>query len=838
MKCVRSQGGRSKPALKHAGLLLWVVALGLLFLAAQPRASAQDDASDQLEASADADRCEGEVCEGGIDLEPPDFDPADLELADPNEAGPYPVLDLQPYFGADHPWHEAQARLGRGDCAGAVELVRPALDACGAACPGRDALRFLEARALVCAERPQEALEVLGGLDTEGYPGMEAEVRVELRRLQLSLGVPAAPPLEPSLERGAEEYLQGQLDLARAEAQTKKLDRALQRLQRVQAEVVDPSQARRAAVEEGELLEDAGRLEEAAKVFYRVWRRSPGSATGAAMVQKLDELQRRGVPCGLTEDEHFDAVMPLLERGEKASIKTAIQRHARRYGLAPQDWKAVDRLARALAFEKDRKRDKALKEIKLAERGVKSPALKARIWLTKALILRRLHKDDEAITLYEQVAALRPDDRIAPEAQWQAARLHLYEKRYEKARDLMRDLVVNHPDDERVPDALWQAAWAEWLRGDMDASIRLLDALRDKHGQRHDPHGTPYEAKAVYWKSRALGVQGHKPEALDGLLYMIDRFPLTYYAAQSYAWIKELGGTAPPFHGGLEHPVDMQALRRLDLLQVPASPRARRGLELWKTGRKDEAKAELLAQLHYKHAPRGVVEILASLHLHDGSVSRSHWVADRYGSFQVAPYEGNQRLWGLAYPAPEDLLGPLQDIGQELDFSPLLSLAIIRHESAFHPGAQSQVGAVGLMQVMPGTAKTLRALAPSAASATQLWKPEHNLRLGSTLLKLLEQHYDGNLPLMIGAYNAGVGVGDRWWRDFHDLDTDALVEQMTYPLTVTYLKKVIGSYYAYRVLYGDGAAPEIPVRPPATIPSWGQPLRPPAPALSTLENLP
>jgi soluble lytic murein transglycosylase len=230
-----------------------------------------------------------------------------------------------------------------------------------------------------------------------------------------------------------------------------------------------------------------------------------------------------------------------------------------------------------------------------------------------------------------------------------------------------------------------------------------------------------------------------------------------------------------------------------------------------------------MAQLRFSDPPRGVVELLATLHLLDDDVPSSHWNAGHYGDFDVAPYAGNARLWTLAYPAPRNITAIAQRVGAEVDIDPYLALAIMRHESAFRPSAQSSAGAVGLMQLMPQSARAINKqwYGKRGPAAQALRRPETNIRLGMTMLRMLAVHFRDNLPLMIAAYNAGPGVAARWYRTFKDRDTDTLVELLTYPGTVAYVKQVIGSYYAYRLVYGAGTPPPIPLELPANLGTWG-----------------
>lgn len=94
---------------------------------------------------------------------------------------------------------------------------------------------------------------------------------------------------------------------------------------------------------------------------------------------------------------------------------------------------------------------------------------------------------------------------------------------------------------------------------------------------------------------------------------------------------------------------------------------------------------------------------------------------------------------------------------------PVLALALIRQESNFDPEAASPVGARGLMQLMPGTAEIVaRRLGGIAAGGLLLTDPELNMRLGTSYLRSLLDHFDGVLPYAVAAYNAGPSRVASW----------------------------------------------------------------------------
>ena len=87
------------------------------------------------------------------------------------------------------------------------------------------------------------------------------------------------------------------------------------------------------------------------------------------------------------------------------------------------------------------------------------------------------------------------------------------------------------------------------------------------------------------------------------------------------------------------------------------------------------------------------------------------------------------------------------------DMDPAFVKAVVHVESAFNPGATSPKGAMGLMQLMPGTARRFGVNEP--------YVPEENVRGGVTYLKMLYDRYSGDERLALAAYNAGEGLVDK-----------------------------------------------------------------------------
>jgi soluble lytic murein transglycosylase len=133
------------------------------------------------------------------------------------------------------------------------------------------------------------------------------------------------------------------------------------------------------------------------------------------------------------------------------------------------------------------------------------------------------------------------------------------------------------------------------------------------------------------------------------------------------------------------------------------------------------------------------------------------------------------------------------------NLDPLLISAVMRKESSIKPNAVSKKGAIGLMQLMPATAKELAAdLAINDYDDTKLKRPELNILLGSYYLRRLLNRYDNDLIMTLGAYNAGIGNIDVI--RFVKTGEQVRVEDLPFEETRRYVKAILFTYSVYRVI--------------------------------------
>ncbi len=156
--------------------------------------------------------------------------------------------------------------------------------------------------------------------------------------------------------------------------------------------------------------------------------------------------------------------------------------------------------------------------------------------------------------------------------------------------------------------------------------------------------------------------------------------------------------------------------------------------------------------------------------------------------------------WRLVYPVI--FYDDIKNFAEETGNNPPLMLALTREESYFDPLAQSIAGASGLMQLMPSTANEInRKFNLGMLIPSSLFNPYQNIKIGNYYYEFLRNNLEGHDISSVAAYNGGIGSLQRWKTSLTYNDTDEFVEQIPYPETKNYVKKVFASYWNYIRIY-------------------------------------
>ncbi|MDR1940953.1 MAG: lytic transglycosylase domain-containing protein [Endomicrobium sp.] len=162
-----------------------------------------------------------------------------------------------------------------------------------------------------------------------------------------------------------------------------------------------------------------------------------------------------------------------------------------------------------------------------------------------------------------------------------------------------------------------------------------------------------------------------------------------------------------------------------------------------------------------------------------------------------------QKKIGVFFDTPyEDII---KTYSQTFSTDPLLIKAVIKRESNVKPDALSPKGAVGLMQIMPNTAKEIAAqLEVKDYIEYMLKDPDLNIKFGTYYLSFLMSYYKNNLILALAAYNAGIGNVDAWIAREPDVKTSVL--KIPFKETKRHTRAILFTYRIYKIKEKIGRA--------------------------------
>lgn len=140
---------------------------------------------------------------------------------------------------------------------------------------------------------------------------------------------------------------------------------------------------------------------------------------------------------------------------------------------------------------------------------------------------------------------------------------------------------------------------------------------------------------------------------------------------------------------------------------------------------------------------------------------------------------------------------------------PALVASVIWRESDYDPNAESPKGAVGLMQVLPSTARFIASQGdPPPGNARDIRDPEVNISYGSWYLRYLIDMHDGSVPAALAAYNAGPDNMRKWRASAVAKGTELRVpEDIPFEETRKYVTDVLAAWPIYREAYGERLGP-------------------------------
>ncbi|CAA9366144.1 MAG: GH23, partial [uncultured Gemmatimonadetes bacterium] len=323
---------------------------------------------------------------------------------------------------------------------------------------------------------------------------------------------------------------------------------------------------------------------------------------------------------------------------------------------------------------------------------------------------------------------------------------------------------------------------AAMLRGDAAGAARLWDGLRARTDE------TEGWAQATYWAGRAHQAAGNPAGARERWAELRTRAPVSYYTVLA---ARRLDTPYWPAALADAPPVDRDLATRMAAALAPADLLREAGLHA-------DAEAEV------DRVMRSAPEDKATRYALGEALASRGWTVHGVRIARALEAKGekpNARLLRVLYPLQYRPVFEAEARERGLDL--FLVAALTRQESVFRPRAHSPVGARGLMQVMPATGRGLAAGAGiSGWDPEMLFNPEINVHLGIRFLAAQMRTYNGNLPYVFSAYNAGPVRVTRWRRFPEARDPELFTERIPFEETRDYVKILTRNIALYRGLYG------------------------------------
>ena len=296
--------------------------------------------------------------------------------------------------------------------------------------------------------------------------------------------------------------------------------------------------------------------------------------------------------------------------------------------------------------------------------------------------------------------------------------------------------------------------------------------------------GEQREPAWLYWKAR--GLQALAKDSQDGeSLRAMGRDMMSALAGQlSFYGALAAEETARP----LLLPDRPAPLTAAEIAAAQTNPGLVRALQLIAIGLRNEG----VREWNYTLRGMGDRDLLAAAQL---ACDREVW--DRC----IHTSERTRDEIDMAQRFPTPFRQEVSARAREIGLDPAYVYGLIRQESRFISDARSGVGAAGLMQIMPATARWTAKRIGLAYTPALIADRETNLRLGTAYLKLVLDDFGGSQALAAAAYNAGPGR-PRKWRDGPWLEPAIWAENIPFAETRDYVKKVLSNATYYAALMG------------------------------------
>jgi soluble lytic murein transglycosylase len=536
----------------------------------------------------------------------------------------------------------------------------------------------------------------------------------------------------------------------------------------------------------------AGDLDAAALAWARVYYEFPLSDEASVAQAQLDSLK---------------LWKPLEPQGERFALELGRAERlfaSRRYAQARSALEPLQPVASGEAGEivalRIAESDFYLKRYAAARDGlepwIRKASRRAEAQFFYLSAVREAGGRDQYVRLARELVAAWPQESWAEETLNNLGTHYILVDDTPNAEGVFREILERFPNSRHAQRAGWKVGWAAYRQGRFDEAIRVFETSAARFPR------SDHRPSWIYWAARAHDRLGNTETANARYALVVTDYQNSYYGRLASQQLLNRRVVLPD--RGVDAAIPRTATSDGDsAAALPPTAEIVRALiaeEMY-----DDALNELrFAQRVWGDSPviQATMGLVCS---RQGDLRRGINAMKRaYPQYMAAggedlPPEMLEVLFPVAY---WDLIAR-HSKAHGLD--PYLIAALVAQESTFDPQIRSHANAVGLMQILPSTGRQYARRLKLRYRPAMLTHAETNVRLGTAIFADLSNKL-GGAHLALASYNAGENAVARWVSARPGVERDEFIDDIPYPETQNYVKKIIGTAEDYRLLYGPAGA--------------------------------
>jgi soluble lytic murein transglycosylase len=413
---------------------------------------------------------------------------------------------------------------------------------------------------------------------------------------------------------------------------------------------------------------------------------------------------------------------------------------------------------------------------------------------------RGLKNYDSFVVLARALANDVPESSWAEEALNNLATYYIQQDDDDEADVVLREMYGRFPKGRYAERAAWKIGWRAYRAGNMGDAAQFFESAAGNFAR------SDYRPAWLYWSARARQTLGDNATATARYQLVVTDYQNTYYgrlATKQLAGgtapttlvfvsnVAELGGEAEPF------PPNAAVIRALLAVNMydPALKELEFAQKKWGASPAIDATVAWLNWRRSFGADSGMAQLL----LARGAMNQMKRAYPQYmaaGGEQL-PREILTTIFPLTF---WDLI---RKYSAERELDPYLVAALVAQESTFVPTVRSHANAYGLMQLLPSTGRTYARKLKLRYSPSLLTSAEPNIRMGVAYFADKVREF-GSVPLALASYNAGESPVRRWLAERDaNMSQEEFIDDIPYPETQNYVKRILGTAEDYRRLYSS-----------------------------------